>query len=329
MARVRVIGAGPAGTAAAISALRHGAAVDLYEKSRFPRHKVCGEFLSPQAAQLLEGLGLPWTTFQPAPIRRLQLCFGRRRSVSYLPETAFGLSRYVLDSQLLNHALKGGVTLHRETGVVGDGPTVIATGRYTAAPKGKRLFGFKVHFAGPSSDIMELYFHAYDSYIGVNAIEGGLTNVCGLAPEDSLSAYGFEIDAYLESIPVLRDRLSGYRRQWSWIRTGPLVFKMRPENGTKFGEYYAGDSLSFVDPFTGSGMLTALCTGALAGKAAAKEISSFRYTEECQRLLGQPKWAALIMRLSINSGYADWLERFIPHSLLFRLTRPRVPVNLL
>jgi len=328
MTRVRVIGAGPAGTAAAITAVRHGASVDLFEKSRFPRHKVCGEFLSPQATQLLEILGLDWRSLQPAPIRRLELCFGQRRSLGNLPETAYGLSRYLLDSQLLNLALGTGVTLHRTAAVAGEGPTVIATGRHSAAPKGKRLFGFKAHFAGPSSDTMELYFHARDAYVGVNAVEGGLTNVCGIAPEDALAAHGFEIDSYLDAIPALRDRLRGCRRQWGWIRTGPLVFEMRAGNGTKIDEYYAGDSLSFVDPFTGSGMLTALWTGALAGKAAAQEISTLEYDRDCRKLLGQAKIASTVFRLSIYSGLATWLERIIPHSVLFRLSRPRFPLTI-
>jgi len=41
-----VVGAGPAGSAAAISAAKKGATVLLLERSRFPRHKVCGEFVS-------------------------------------------------------------------------------------------------------------------------------------------------------------------------------------------------------------------------------------------------------------------------------------------
>ena len=48
-----IIGAGPAGTAAAISAARRGASVLLLERGRFPRHKVCGEFVSAESLGLL------------------------------------------------------------------------------------------------------------------------------------------------------------------------------------------------------------------------------------------------------------------------------------
>src|SRR5437016_13078771 len=53
---VAVIGAGPAGCAAAIAAARAGASVRLFERGPYPRHKVCGEFVSPEALALLREL---------------------------------------------------------------------------------------------------------------------------------------------------------------------------------------------------------------------------------------------------------------------------------
>ncbi len=49
-----IIGGGPAGTAAALEARRHGLRVALWERDRFPRDKVCGEFISPEALPLLQ-----------------------------------------------------------------------------------------------------------------------------------------------------------------------------------------------------------------------------------------------------------------------------------
>ena len=51
-----IIGGGPAGTSAAISAARAGASVLLLERGRFPRHKVCGEFVSAESLGLLDDL---------------------------------------------------------------------------------------------------------------------------------------------------------------------------------------------------------------------------------------------------------------------------------
>src|SRR5690242_12372164 len=51
-----IVGGGPAGTSAAISAVRAGARVLLLERGRFPRHKVCGEFVSAESLGLLSEL---------------------------------------------------------------------------------------------------------------------------------------------------------------------------------------------------------------------------------------------------------------------------------
>src|SRR4051795_8555386 len=53
---VAIIGAGPAGTSATITLARTGATVLLLERGRFPRHKVCGEFVSAESLNLLAGL---------------------------------------------------------------------------------------------------------------------------------------------------------------------------------------------------------------------------------------------------------------------------------
>src|SRR3954468_24325336 len=51
-----VIGGGPAGSAAAITAGRNGKRVLLLERGRFPRHKVCSEFISSEATGVLREL---------------------------------------------------------------------------------------------------------------------------------------------------------------------------------------------------------------------------------------------------------------------------------
>jgi geranylgeranyl reductase family protein len=56
--RVAIVGAGPAGSAAAIELARAGATVDLYEKASWPRAKTCGDGLTPASVAQLAELGL-------------------------------------------------------------------------------------------------------------------------------------------------------------------------------------------------------------------------------------------------------------------------------
>ena len=133
--------------------------------------------------------------------------------------------------------------------------------------RGQRLFGFKAHFEGPMDDAVELFFFER-CYVGVTGIEEGKTNVCGLAPESFLSRFGFEYDGIVMHCPALSDRLKPLRRVTPWFSTGPLQYGQAFDNAGSQA-YPAGDALSFVDPFTGSGLLAAVRSGAMAGRAAA------------------------------------------------------------
>ena len=77
---MRVEGAGPAGAAAAIAARQFGAEVRIIERSRKARHKVCGEFISPEACALLQKLGAydDLLGLNPARLYRCRLHFGWR-----------------------------------------------------------------------------------------------------------------------------------------------------------------------------------------------------------------------------------------------------------
>ncbi|MEO8663409.1 MAG: FAD-dependent oxidoreductase, partial [Bryobacteraceae bacterium] len=129
---VHVAGGGLAGSTAAIAALRKGAGVVLYEPSRFPRHKVCGEFLSPGVTGVLRSLDLDADFFaaKPAPVRRMMVRIGRAEKRGTLPETAWGLSRYTLDALLIQKAATLGAEVRRERAPSDlAGPVVTATGR--------------------------------------------------------------------------------------------------------------------------------------------------------------------------------------------------------
>lgn len=322
MALVRVVGAGPAGSSAALAALAAGADVEIFEKSAFPRHKVCGEFLSPEAARLIEELGLMerFLDLRPSRLEKMMLVFDGRARTALFPEPAFGLSRFALDHLLLDEAVRRGARLHQQSTQDGD---VIAVGRQDASPKGRRLFGFKAHFSGPVNNVMELYFLPGYSYVGVSAIENAYTNVCGLAPEDELAAIHFDIDTYVMRHEFLARRLQSLRQVMPWMKVGPLVFGNRLEIPASAG-YLAGDRLSFTDPFTGSGILTALLTGSLAGNAAALRLDPAEHLLNCRRRLRGSLQTAAFLRRALASRFGRTVAGYVPPKLLFQMTRPRI-----
>ena len=327
-AEVEVIGGGPAGCAAALAALAEGARVTLFEKAHFPRHKVCGEFLSPEIEPLLESLGLGqlFRAAGPARITRAVLHAGGREKHFRLPEPAFSLSRAALDRLLLGEALRRGAELRterRRSEPRAGQALIVAHGREAPPRAGGRLFGFKAHFrdssALTSEGAVELYF--FDGgYAGVSPVEGGAINVCGLAPEEDLRARGFRPE---ELLPArLQARLRALERSFDWLLTGPLVFR---NSFQKRGDVYlAGDALGFVDPFTGSGILAALLTGRLAGQAASRRLAFEEYYTQCRRMLRRQYRIASALRGMLGHGFGTSVARWIPGSLLYRLTRPRV-----
>lgn len=119
-----VIGGGPAGAAIAALAARRGVETLLIEKDRFPRDKVCGEFLSAEGCAVLLRLGLLPTLIEKGamPMEACLLADAKGRAVtSPLPDlpgagrTAWGISRAVLDAVLLNHAASCGATVREQT----------------------------------------------------------------------------------------------------------------------------------------------------------------------------------------------------------------------
>lgn len=322
---VQIVGAGPAGAAAAIAALRESATVHITDRARATRHKVCGEFISAEACSLLDRLGV-WPAFLgcgPSRIRRCQLTFGSRVKEWTLSEPGFGLSRFALDGMLIGHACSLGADLAREsdfrlTAAEHGSALVLAGGRKAGALERPRLFGFKAHFEGPSDDAVELYFNR-SGYVGINTVEGGRTNVCGIAPEDVLRRHGFEIDEFLSRSSPLAERLRPLTRRMPWLMTGPLSFSRFRTVPTD--SYPAGDALGFVDPFTGSGILNALATGSLAGEAAARRTPPAEYFQSCRVLLRRPIAVSALLRAAIGSGLAGQLAWLVPGEWMYRLTR--------
>lgn len=122
---VIIAGGGPAGTSAAIHLATRGARVLLAEQKKFPRPKLCGEFISPECAPLFERLKIADQMFAAGPAKLTETVFysrrGRRVSVpsSWFGASglAFGLSRAEMDERLLRRAVAAGAEIIEEAHV--------------------------------------------------------------------------------------------------------------------------------------------------------------------------------------------------------------------
>jgi len=120
-----VVGAGPAGCAAAIAAAKSGVAVTLLDKAGFPRAKVCGDALTPRAVAALASLGVA-VPAQAHLVRGLMVYgLGADTSrfdwpaTSGLPDVGYTCPRADLDAALLDAAIAAGASVHLGQAVTG------------------------------------------------------------------------------------------------------------------------------------------------------------------------------------------------------------------
>src|SRR5688572_33011074 len=115
---IAIIGGGLAGLALAIQAAGAGYQVVLFEKERYPFHKVCGEYISFESWNFLQELGVPLSDMDLPVINRVMISSPNGKYIeNRLPLGGFGISRYTLDHMLAKIARREGVVLAEDTKV--------------------------------------------------------------------------------------------------------------------------------------------------------------------------------------------------------------------
>jgi len=320
---VIIAGGGPAGSSAAIHLTMAGARVLLVEQKKFPRPKLCGEFISPECAPHFERLGVAEQILAASPARLTETVFYSRqqRSVS-VPSAwfgangvALGLSRAEMDERLLRRASDAGAVVLEEAQVVNllfdndrvAGVTIKHTGKHTGyrAPvtidatgraralarrvdqshhktKSHRasLVAFKAHLedARVAPGACEIYFYR-GGYGGLSSIENGLSNLCFIASARAVRECGTDAERVLREVVCQNGRaayaLEHARASTPWLAVSLEGFGRHAVTPTT-GLLAIGDAASFIDPFTGSGMLMALESGELAASVIGDRIAAIR-----------------------------------------------------
>jgi menaquinone-9 beta-reductase len=321
-----VAGGGPAGSSAAITAAQGGASVLLLERAKYPRHKVCGEFVSAESLGLLRTLlAAPFQSLLDDPLRISEGRIFLDGHVLHAPvdPPAASIARFDLDEVLYESALAAGVEVRIQTtvqSISGTGPFLVqtskdefaaraainASGRWsnlTAAPiaNPQKWLGIKAHFAevAPAPSV-DLYFFE-GGYCGVQpvAVRGddcshGRVNAAAMVR----AAVASSLPQILALNPVLAERSREWQPLSDPITTSPLIF--RKPQPVRDGVLNAGDAAGFVDPFVGDGISLALRSGALAAECLTDPVcyeqqyrqrfgSVFRTSSQLRRLLRLPQ----------------------------------------
>jgi flavin-dependent dehydrogenase len=372
---VIIAGGGPAGASAATHLAMRGARVLLAEQKKFPREKLCGEFISPECAVHFERLGVIDRMLAAGPARLHETVFYARSGKSVcVPSTwfgangsALGLSRAEMDERLLRRAGEAGVTVLEDAPVVDlllekaevrgvelknagsqvsyHAPvTIDATGRARSLarraephrPKSNRapLVAFKAHLedARVAPGACEIYFYR-GGYGGLSSIEDGRSNLCFIASARDVRACAADAERVMREIVCQNARaahtLSDARARSPWLAVTLENFG-RHQIAPAKGLLTIGDAASFIDPFTGSGMLMALESGELVAQVIADHLDAIRDGRGLEELSKQYRVAyekrfdsrlricSLMRRAAFVPGLAEMAIRFFRTSARLR-----------
>ena len=326
---VAVIGAGPAGSCAAIAAARAGARVVLLERSAMPRAKVCGCCLAASGVAALDAAGAGEALAGAVPLRAIRVASGTR-AMTLARASGVAIGRAELDARLVDFARRAGVEALFETStrVMHDGSIQLTRGERVSTLRARTVIvadglqggalddvpGFEWRIAAhsmmgfgavlPATTLDcpagEIHMHVgRDGYIGVVRLPSGELDVAAAVAPAALRRAG-TVAACARTLLgfVAHDADAVERARW---RGTPQLTRTRARVAAP-GILVVGDAAGYIEPFTGEGMSWAIATGLAAGELAARDARAHeRWPARCAALVARPKWRCRAIALALRS----------------------------
>lgn len=316
--RVTIAGGGLAGLSLGVALRGRGVPVRLFEAGRYPRHRVCGEFISGVGREELLQLGIA-DLMEDAPRHSSTVWFdeGNELLRAELPEPAMGLSRFCLDQRLAGRLeeLGGEVVTGSRVKSMVDGAgagVVLAMGR----PRRESAWlGLKAHYQGMKLTAgLEVHLSG-SGYVGLTPVEGGRVNVCGLFHRRAALEGGERrllLPKAMREVGLndLAERLELAEVDLDSIK-GVNQFLLGWQPRARADELRIGDQAALIPPFTGNGMSMAFQSaldaveplarwseGALGWEAAVKEVRR----RHRRRFAGRLRWSWLLHGLLLSGS---------------------------
>ncbi|HEX6163399.1 MAG TPA: FAD-dependent monooxygenase [Vicinamibacterales bacterium] len=308
---VAIAGAGPAGALAAAILASAGLRVSVFDRARFPRHKLCGDTLNPGALAVIRRHADAASLIARSDAIDGMLLTGPggvRVRGEYGPGIAGrSITRKVLDQWLIELAVNAGATLHEQTAVrdvsvrdgrvagiitaASDGRAVTHPARMVIAADGRRSAiaigrGISKQPGRPRRWAIGAYYEGVSGmtrlgemhvrrrhYIGVAPVPGGLTNACLVVPHAGGDAPIAQPGDALDRYLNADAELCARFANARRVEP-PVMLGPMAVDANAAGEpglLLAGDAAGFIDPMTGDGLRFALMGGELAAEVV-KEV---------------------------------------------------------
>lgn len=362
MEEALIIGGGPAGASLAVRLARAGRPVVLIEREAGAHDKVCGEFLSFEAAGYLTELGLDATALGAVPITGVDLLYRDQTAGSELPFQALSLSRRIMDEALLAQAAADGAEVRRGRRVIrlhrlargwrahlNDGEIVeaadvfLATGKHDlrgwTRPAGRQadLIGFKQHWtlsreqAARNQGRVELHLFP-GGYAGLESVEAGRANLCLVVRKRTLDVAGRSwlslLDSLRASCPSLAERLNGgCPSSDRALAIAAIPYGHVRARGD--GLWRLGDQAAVIPSLAGEGMSIALHSARLAAEVVLAGGTSQTYQRALARDVGRQVARATWLSRALVRGWTQALTiqmvRANPKALSLAAAGTRIP----
>lgn len=347
---VLIVGAGPAGIAAALTAQQRGLSVCVIDKATFPRDKCCGDGLTTGALRLLQQLGL-----QPSTVASWKVCrdvvlrspSGRTVELQLPDDGQFAAiaSRMDLDAALVNHARQRGVLVREgvsfvdiscdgdyhvttSDGVVTARVVIAADGMWSPVRKALQpdrspylgewhaLRQYAHNVTGPASDRLYVWFEPdlLPGYAWSFPLADGRVNLGFGILRGATQKVGDmkSLWASVLSRPHIREALGDAAVIDDKVSAWPIPARVTSATLSVDNVLFVGDAASATDVLTGEGIGQALLSGMLAGAAAASSAPSHTYEREMRKhFFADHRMSEILGRILSNERLARGALRII------------------
>ncbi|QBN17628.1 NAD(P)/FAD-dependent oxidoreductase [Flavobacterium nackdongense] len=291
-----VIGGGLAGLTSAIHLSKSGYTVILIEKNEYPKHKVCGEYISNEILPYFQWLGVDIYSLNPSKISKIEFSTLNGKTIfGKLPLGGFGVSRYNLDYYLYQKAIENGCQILHESveniQFKEDVFTIITSNTLEFRSKivlgafGKRSnldlklnrnfiqkkapwLAVKAHYSGDFSDDLVGLHNFEGGYCGVSKVENNTVNICYLVDYKSFKKYK-NIEEFQSNVLHKNPHLKTIFENCALLFEKPLTIsqvsfekKVAVENHILM----IGDTAGLIHPLCGNGMAMAIHSAKIAAE---------------------------------------------------------------
>ena len=291
---VIIVGGGLAGLTSAIHLSKREKHVLLIEKSAFPKHKVCGEYVSNEVLPYLNSLGIDPISEGAKKITKVHISTTKNNLIKgELPLGGFGISRYFLDDLLAKKARLNGVQILKDTvdsihfkkesftiitkssGVFQSKITIGAFGKRSSLDqKMKRKFiqkkspylAVKIHVKGVFPENLVALHNFKGGYCGVSKVEDNAINVCYITEYRSFKKHK-NITDFQEQVVFKNEHLRKIFKESTPVFEKPLTISQvsfQTKNPVEDHIIMCGDTAGMIHPLCGNGMGMAISSARLA-----------------------------------------------------------------